>query len=82
MNKSGNGFSAVPHKNTGDGFKISTGDLEDIIITAKVSIPFKDVDKTDWFKADVEEMYNYGFTTGTTADLIHMTISHVVSLQL
>ena len=64
----GEGFSAVPHKSTGEGFKISSSNLEGIVITEKVNIPFKDVTDKDWFKGDVEEMYNYGFTTGTTAE--------------
>lgn len=59
--------SAVPHKNTNDGLKITSNNLENILITSKISEPFVDVDDMDWFKQDVEEAYNYGFTTGTTA---------------
>ena len=59
--------SAVPHKNTNGGLKITSNNLENILITSKVSEPFEDVDDMDWFKQDVEEAYNYGFTTGTSA---------------
>ena len=67
LNKSGDGYSAVPHKKLADGLKISSSDFGNLLIAPKVEEPFEDVDDKDWFKSDVEEMYNYGFSTGTTA---------------
>ena len=60
-------YSAVPYKNTKDGLKIMSNNLENILITSKASEPFVDVNDTDWFKVDIEEAYNYGFTQGTSA---------------
>lgn len=67
LNKSGDGYSAVPHKKLADGLQISSSDYGNLLIAPKVDEPFEDVADQDWFKSDVEEMYNYGFTTGTTA---------------
>lgn len=59
--------SPVPHKQNGDGFIITSSDLSDLVISPKVDEPFTDVNDDDWFKEYVEEAYNLGFTTGTTA---------------
>lgn len=60
-------YKPVAFKNTGNGLKITSNNLENILITSKVAEPFVDVEDIDWFKQDVEDAYNYGFTTGTTA---------------
>lgn len=59
--------SPVPHKQNGDGFIITSSDLSDLVISPKVDVPFTDVNDGDWYKDYVEEAYNLGITTGTTA---------------
>ena len=61
------GGAPVPHKATGEGFTITTDNFSNLLITSCEPEPFDDVNDGDWFKGDVEEMFNYGFTTGTTA---------------
>lgn len=59
--------ASVMHYVEGSELVLTTSNYEDIIISSKVSEPFTDVNTKDWFQKDVEEIYNYGFTTGTTA---------------
>ena len=61
------GGGAVPHKNLGDGIKITSSNFHNLYIGPKEEEPFTDINDDDWFKEDVEEMFNYGFTKGTTA---------------
>ena len=61
------GGGAVPHKQNGEGLTITTSNFNNLLITSKEPEPFTDVNDDDWFKQDVEDMFNYGFTTGTTA---------------
>jgi len=60
-------YKAIPHQSIKDGLKVSSDNLENILITSKVEEPFVDVNDSDWFKEDVEEAFNYVLTTGTTA---------------
>ena len=59
--------SPIPYKTNGTGFTITTRNFSDILITERVVEPFVDVAKDDWFQPYVDEMYNRGITTGTTA---------------
>lgn len=64
---SGKKASSVMHYVDGSELVLTTSNYEDIIISNKVGEPFTDVNAKDWFQNDVEDIYNYGFTTGTTA---------------
>ena len=59
--------SPVPYITNGESFVLSTSDFSDILITERVVEPFVDVAKDDWFQPYVDELYNRGVTTGTTA---------------
>ena len=62
-----NKYAAIPHQSTNEGLKIVSNNFENIFITSKVEEPFLDVEDKHWFKGDVEEAFNYGFTLGTSA---------------
>lgn len=61
------GGGAVPHKQNGEGLTITTPNFSNLLITSREPEPFDDVNDDDWYKQYVEDAYNYGFTTGTTA---------------
>ena len=61
------GGGPVPHKQNGEGFTITTSNFNNLLITAKEPEPFDDVNEDDWFHGYVEDAYNLGVTTGTTA---------------
>ena len=62
-----NKFVPVMHYTNGEGLRITSGNINDLIITSKVKEPFTDVKDDAWYHDDVEEIFNYGFTQGTTA---------------
>ena len=62
-----NKFVPVMHYTNGEGLRITSSNINDLIITSKVKEPFTDVKDDAWYHDDVEEIFNYGFTQGTTA---------------
>ena len=59
--------SPVLYTTDGESFILTTHNFSDILITERVVEPFVDVSKDDWFQPYVDELYNRGITTGTTA---------------
>ena len=55
------------HYTSEKGLQVTSRNLQDLLITSRINEPFTDVENTHWFKSDVEEAYNYGFTRGTSA---------------
>jgi len=62
-----NKYTPTMHIATEDGLKITSKNLENIFITSRAIEPFADVLDKHWFKADVEDTYNYAFSQGTSA---------------
>lgn len=58
-------LSSVMHYTTDKSLILTTSNLKDVQISPRVSEPFVDVLDNHWFKADVEDAYNYIFTKGT-----------------
>ena len=60
--------STAMHYITDNSIVITTSNLENILITSREAIPFKDVVETPGFNIkDIEDLYNNIITTGTTA---------------
>ena len=59
--------TTVSHYTDGDDLKITSNNLKDVFITSRVTAPFNDVAKTDWYYQDVQDIFNYGITQGTTS---------------
>ena len=55
------------HYTSEKGLQVTSRNLQNLLITPRINEPFTDVENTHWFKSDVEEAYNYGFTLGTSA---------------
>ena len=62
-----NTTSPVMHFTSEKGLQVTSSNLQNLLITPRINEPFTDVENTHWFKSDVEEAYNYGFTLGTSA---------------
>ena len=62
-----NAISPVMHYTSEKGLQVTSSNLQNLLITPRINEPFTDVENTHWFKSDVEEAYNYGFTLGTSA---------------
>lgn len=62
-----NTISPVKHYTSEKGLQVTSSNLQNLLITPRINEPFTDVENTHWFKSDVEEAYNYGFTLGTSA---------------
>lgn len=60
-------LGTVPQFNRGKELVITSKNLDNILITDRITEPFVDVKDTDYFKPEVEDMYNYIITVGTTA---------------
>ena len=58
--------SPVMHFTSEKGLQVTSSNLQNLLITPRINEPFTDVENTHWFKSDVEEAYNYGFTLGTS----------------
>ena len=59
--------ATVSHYIDGDTLKITSNNLKDVVITSRTVAPFDDVAETDWYYQDVQDIFNYGITQGTTS---------------
>ena len=59
--------ATVSHYIDGDDLKITSNNLKDVLVTSRITAPFNDVAKTDWYYQDVQDIFNYGITQGTTS---------------
>jgi len=59
--------ATVSHYTDGDNLKITSNNLKDVLVTSRIAAPFDDVVETDWYHNDVQDIFNYGITQGTTS---------------
>lgn len=60
-------LATVSHYTDGDNLKITSNNLKDVLVTSRITAPFDDVAETDWYYDDVQDIFNYGITQGTTS---------------
>lgn len=59
--------ATVSHYTDGGNLKITSNNLKDVLVTSRIVAPFDDVAETDWYYQDVQNIFNYGITQGTTS---------------
>ena len=70
----------VSHYIDGDNLTITSNNLKDVFITTRVTAPFDDVTKADWYYEDVQHIFNYGITQGTTSTT-YSPLAHITRAQ-
>ena len=60
--------ATVMHYNNQESIVITSGHLDNIMITTKIEVPFVDVAKTSGYYDELTEAYNYALVGGTTED--------------
>lgn len=61
-----NKISTVKHYTSNDSLILTTRSLENIVISSRLDLPFEDVVKTNAYYKDINDLYNYGITNGTS----------------